>query len=78
MKTTGNGLFSKRIKAGCTAPSPVTDHVFSRQDGFINWLADRKFGMVNIENFGYDFSGHPFFDLSGPQHGPLSDAGGYA
>jgi hypothetical protein len=32
------------------------DHVFSRQDGFINWLADRKFGMQNIENFGYDFS----------------------
>ena len=32
------------------------DHVFSRQDGLINWLADRKFGMQNIENFGYDFS----------------------
>ncbi len=32
------------------------DHVFSRQDGLINWLADRKFGMQNIENFGHDFS----------------------
>ena len=32
------------------------DHVFSRQDGLINWLADRKFGLQNIENFGFDFS----------------------
>ena len=32
------------------------DHIFSLQDGFINWLADRRFGMQNIENFGYDFS----------------------
>ena len=32
------------------------DHVFSRQDGLINWLADRRFGMQNIENFGHDFS----------------------
>ena len=31
------------------------DHVFSRQDGLINWLADRKFGMQNIEDFGHDF-----------------------
>jgi len=31
------------------------DHVFSRQDGVINWLADRKFGMQNLENFGTDF-----------------------
>lgn len=29
------------------------DHVFSRQDGLINWLADRRFGMITIENFGY-------------------------
>ncbi|HFA51291.1 MAG TPA: hypothetical protein ENJ95_19940 [Bacteroidetes bacterium] len=33
------------------------DHVFSRQDGVINWLADRPFGMQNIENFGHDFTG---------------------
>ncbi len=32
------------------------DHVFSRQDGLINWLADRKFGMQNLEDFGFDFS----------------------
>lgn len=31
------------------------DHVFSRQDGLINWLADRRFGMQNLEDFGYDF-----------------------
>lgn len=33
------------------------DHAFSRQDGFINWLADRPFGVQNIENFGLDFTG---------------------
>ncbi|MCP3930235.1 MAG: hypothetical protein GY705_14170, partial [Bacteroidetes bacterium] len=33
------------------------DHVFSRQDGMINWLADRPFGIQNIENFGHDFTG---------------------
>ncbi len=29
------------------------DHAFSRQDGVLNWLADRRFGVLNIENFGY-------------------------
>jgi hypothetical protein len=33
------------------------DHAFSRQDGFINWLGDRSFGVQNIENFGYNFTG---------------------
>ena len=33
------------------------DHAFSRQDGVINWLADRPFGVQNIENFGYKFTG---------------------
>lgn len=33
------------------------DHAFSRQDGAINWLADRPFGIQNIENFGYKFTG---------------------
>ena len=28
------------------------DHVFSRQDGVIPWLADRRFGIAAIENFG--------------------------
>lgn len=32
------------------------DHVFSLQDGLVNWLADRKFGLQMLENFGYDFS----------------------
>lgn len=31
------------------------DHAFSRQDGVIPWLADRRFGIPNIENFGYQF-----------------------
>ncbi|MCB9277221.1 MAG: hypothetical protein H6564_24520 [Lewinellaceae bacterium] len=31
------------------------DHAFSRQDGIIPWIADRRFGIPNIENFGYDF-----------------------
>ena len=30
------------------------DHVFSRQDGFLPWLADRRFGVAAIENFGTD------------------------
>jgi hypothetical protein len=33
------------------------DHTFSRQDGVINWLADRPFGVQNIEHFGYRFTG---------------------
>ena len=27
------------------------DHVFSRQDGFFPWLADRRFGIAALENF---------------------------
>jgi hypothetical protein len=27
------------------------DHVFSRQDGVLPWLADRRFALTNIENF---------------------------
>ena len=30
------------------------DHVFSRMDGVIPWLADRRFGVANIENFATD------------------------
>lgn len=33
------------------------DHAFSRQDGFVNWIADRPFGIPTIENFGYHFTG---------------------
>ncbi|GJM36140.1 MAG: hypothetical protein DHS20C18_51410 [Saprospiraceae bacterium] len=33
------------------------DHAFSLQDGFLNWLADRPFGIQNIENFGKKFTG---------------------
>lgn len=33
------------------------DHAFSRQDGIINWIADRPFGIPTIENFGYHFTG---------------------
>jgi len=31
------------------------DHVFSRQDGIIPWLADRRFALTNIENFDKDY-----------------------
>lgn len=31
------------------------DHVFSRQDGVIPWLADRRFALTNIENFDKDY-----------------------
>ena len=31
------------------------DHVFSRQNGVIPWLADRRFALPNIENFGTDY-----------------------
>lgn len=33
------------------------DHAFSRQDGIINWIADRPFGVPNLQNFGEDFVG---------------------
>lgn len=33
------------------------DHAFSRQDGIINWIADRPFGIPTIQNFGYNFHG---------------------
>ncbi|MCB0633712.1 MAG: hypothetical protein KDD15_28465, partial [Lewinella sp.] len=33
------------------------DHAFSRQDGIINWIADRPFGIPTIQNFGYKFHG---------------------
>ncbi|PHN03642.1 BamA/TamA family outer membrane protein [Flavilitoribacter nigricans] len=33
------------------------DHAFSRQDGIINWIADRPFGIPTIQNFGYHFHG---------------------
>lgn len=33
------------------------DHAFSRQDGVINWLADRPFGVQNLQNFGHNFEG---------------------
>ena len=31
------------------------DHVFSRQDGILPWLADRRFGLLNIENFAKEY-----------------------
>jgi len=31
------------------------DHVFSKQDGILPWLADRRFLAANIENFGYEY-----------------------
>ena len=33
------------------------DHVFSKQDGFWPWLADREWGLQNIENFDYKIKG---------------------
>jgi hypothetical protein len=41
---------------GFTVYRPIPrdrDHVFSRQDGLIPWLADRRFGLPNLENFGF-------------------------
>lgn len=33
------------------------DHVFSLQDGVLNWIADRPFGLPNLENFGLNYTG---------------------
>ncbi|KAA9345667.1 BamA/TamA family outer membrane protein [Adhaeribacter soli] len=33
------------------------DHVFSRWNGIIPWLADQPFGVKSIQNFGYNYKG---------------------